>query len=59
MWLQVQQESLEETRYAGENVHVAVYHGDGHPHVVYDEEGLGFGGEFGVEGEFDHAQFGG
>lgn len=51
------QESLEETRHTGENVDVAVDHGNGHPHVVCDEDGLLFIGQGGVVRELDHAQF--
>lgn len=59
MRLQMLEQTFEETGYAGEDVDVAVYDGDGYPHVFCDEEGLLFGGDVWVEGELDHAQFGG
>ena len=51
------QESLEKTRHTGEHVDVAIDHGNGHPHVVCDEDSLLFIGQGGVVREFDHAQF--
>lgn len=51
------QESLEKTRHTGENVDVAIDHGNGYPHVVCGEDSLLFIGQGGVVREFDHAQF--
>lgn len=56
-WFEMFQESLEKTRHTRENVDVAIDHGNGHPHVVCDEDGLLFIGQGWVVRKFNHAQF--
>lgn len=52
------EEALEEPRHAGQDVDVAVDDGDGHPHVVCDEDSLLLEWDCFVVWDLHHAQFG-